>query len=223
MVEKNEKIPDQVYVTMSVVMFTLDEWELKIVLLERTKKPRSWMWALPWWYLMTNKSAEQTVQLKLFKKLWLVNVYLESIGVFSDPKRDPRWRAVNIAYVSAWLYHNIQKLSSYGEVKLFSLKKLPKMPFDHSDIVRYAYSILQKKMMDSNIAQFFLPRQFTLTQLQTVYDQIQWKTSDIRNFRKFIQRYVSLKSTGKQQQNVWHRPAMLYEFSTKNIDIDYYN
>lgn len=60
------------------------------------------------------------------------------------------------------------------------------MAFDHRDIVTAAYTVLRHKLFHSNIAQFFLPKTFTLAQLQEVYDTILSTKSDTRNFRKYI-------------------------------------
>jgi 8-oxo-dGTP diphosphatase len=74
--------------------------------------------------------------------------------------------------------------------------------------------------MHSNIAQFFLPKLFTFQQLQQVYDIILWTTSDVRNFRNFITKSHIVRSTKKKEENVAHRPATLYQFIHKDINID---
>lgn len=212
-----------VYVTLSVVLFTIMDGELKIVLIKRSREPYLWYRCLPGWYLDYEKSAEQTLAQKLFHKTWLHTIYLEQIHTFTNPDRDFRYRSVNISYLSAGMYRNLKNISTYGEVEFHSIKHLPALAFDHADIITYAYQLLQQRIISSNIAQFFLPKQFTLTQLQDVYDRVRWYDSDVRNFRNFVYNQHIVRNTWKKQKMVSHRPAALFEFVHKDINISQYN
>lgn len=212
-----------IYVTLSVVLFTIIDHELKIVLIKRSRDPYLGYRCLPWWYIDWEKSAEQTLTQKLFQKTWLHNIYLEQVHAFTDPERDSRYRSINIAYLSAGIYHDLKNISTYGEVEFHSIKNLPTLAFDHGDIIVYIYQILQQRIITSNIAQFFLPRQFTLRQLQEVYDTVRWYRSDVRNFRNFIYNQNIVKNTWKKQTKVSYRPAYLFEFIHRDINIAEYN
>lgn len=216
-------INQQIYVNTAVVIFSIVDDELKVLLIKRTQAPFEWFWGLPGWYLENDKSADQIVVEKLLMKVWLRNIYLEQFHTFTDPKRDARYRAITIGYMSIWNYHDIKKYSQYGEVAFLGIKTLAKLAFDHRDIMKQAYATLRNKLFHSNIAQFFLPRYFTLQQLQSVYDTILGHTSDVRNFRKYIDKAHIIKPTGKKEINVSHRPALLYEFINKDIHVgDYF-
>ncbi len=209
----------QIYVNTAVVIFSIVDDELKVLLIKRTQAPFEWFWWLPGGYLENDKSADQTVMEKLLMKVWLRNIYLEQFETFTDPKRDARYRAITIWYMSIGNYHDIKKYSQYGEVGFLSVKTLAKLAFDHRDIMKRAYAVLRAKLFHSNIAQFFLPRYFTLQQLQAVYDTILGSKSDVRNFRKYIDKAHLVKATGKKETNVSHRPAILYEFINKDIHV----
>ena len=211
-----------IYVTLSVVLFTIVDHELKIVLIKRSRDPYVWYRCLPWWYVDPEKSAKQTLIQKLFQKTWLHNIYLEQVYTFTNPERDFRYRSINIAYLSAGIYYDLKNISTYGEVEFHSIKCLPALAFDHGDIIAYVYQILQQKIITSNIAHFFLPRQFTLRQLQEVYDTIRGYRSDVRNFRTFIYNKNIIKNTGKKEITVSHRPAYLFEFTHRDINIAEY-
>jgi len=212
----------RIYVNTAVAMFSIIQWELAVLLIKRVQEPFEWCRCLPGGYLENDKPADQTVMEKLLMKVGLRNIYLEQCGTFTDPKRDPRYRAITIGYISIGEYHDIKKYSHYGEVAFRPLKKLPRMAFDHKDIIRHAYSVLRYKLMHSNIAQFFLPKYFTLQQLQQVYDTILGSVSDVRNFRNFIAKAHIVKSTKRKEENVSHRPAILYEFRYKDVKIEDY-
>lgn len=212
-----------IYVNTAVVIFSIVEWELKVLLIRRTQAPFEWFWWLPGGYIDDNKSADDTVMEKLLIKTWLRHIYLEQFWVFSDPKRDPRYRAISLWYISIGIFNDIKKYSQYGEVAFHSIKTMAKLAFDHREIMTKAYMVLRHKLFHSNIAQFFLPRYFTLQQLQEVYDIILGTKADVRNFRKYIEKAHIIKSTGKKEINVSHRPALLYEFITKDVKISDYN
>ena len=76
---------------------------------------------------------------------------------------------------------------------------------------------LQGKLAYTTIAQYLLPKHFTLSELQAVYEIILQKDFDKRNFRKKILTLEVIKETGKMQEGVKNRPAALYEFSSKKI------
>ncbi|HEX5447971.1 MAG TPA: hypothetical protein VFW90_02100, partial [Candidatus Saccharimonadales bacterium] len=60
------------------------------------------------------------------------------------------------------------------------------------------------------------PPDFTLSQLQEVYEVILGHQVDKRNFRKKIQSLDLIEATGQKQSGRKHRPAMLYRFKTRN-------
>lgn len=212
-------INQNIYVNTAVVIFSIVDNELKVLLIKRTQAPFEWFWWLPGGYLENDKSADQIVMEKLLTKTWLRHLYLEQFNTFTDPKRDPRYRAITIWYMSIGEYHDIKKYSQYGEVAFNSIKTLSKTAFDHKEIIKSAYAVLRTKLFHSNIAQFFLPRYFTLQQLQSVYDAILGSKSDVRNFRSYIKKSHIVKATGKKETNVSHRPALLYEFINKDIHV----
>ncbi|HBB04340.1 TPA: hypothetical protein DCZ39_05630 [Patescibacteria group bacterium] len=85
--------------------------------------------------------------------------------------------------------------SDASEAKFFDVKKLPKLAFDHKKIVEYAIQRLKRKMEYTNVAQYILPKKFTLRQLQDVYETTLDQRIDVRNFRKKIEKLDLIKAT----------------------------
>lgn len=71
----------------------------------------------------------------------------------------------------------------------------------------------------TNVAQYILPKKFTLRQLQDVYETILDQQIDVRNFRKKIDKIGLVKETGEKEIGVQYRPAKLYNFVDKNLKI----
>lgn len=105
------------------------------------------------------------------------------------------------------------------EVKFFPVDALPKLGFDHKKILTYAVQRLRRKMEYTNVAQYILPKKFTLRQLQDVYETILDQHIDVRNFRKKIDKLGLVKETGEKEIGVQYRPAKLYSFVDKSLKI----
>ena len=213
----NPVLNQNIIISVDIVMFTIQDDKLKILLLKRHIEPYIWFWALPGTPIRQTETAEWSVGRMLYEKLWLSKIYYEQLYTFTWLARDPRNRAVSLSFMSVSRNFGTPKweyLTQYHEIK-----KLPPMAFDHQEIIRYAYQRLKYKLEYTNIAQHFLAKYFTLTELQNIYEVILGYTFDTRNFRKKIKSLNIVKPTGKKQDNVKNRPAELYEFVNKKLEI----
>jgi 8-oxo-dGTP diphosphatase len=101
-------------------------------------------------------------------------------------------------------------------VSWFGMTELPDLAFDHRQILRMAHERLRAKLDYSTIAFQFLNRDFTLSELQHVYEVIIREKIDKRNFRKRVLSTNLIKDTGKQTRAGAHRPARLYRARNPN-------
>ncbi|MBF1038546.1 MAG: hypothetical protein HXL13_03970 [Candidatus Nanosynbacter sp.] len=104
------------------------------------------------------------------------------------------------------------------EVAFFDVNKIPKLAYDHTNIIKYAKERLIAKMTYTNSAFAFLDRRFTLTQLQTVYEIVFGREFDKRNFRKKFLSLNLIHETNKLWRDGAHRPAKLYEFNSSKLE-----
>jgi 8-oxo-dGTP diphosphatase len=103
------------------------------------------------------------------------------------------------------------------ETKWHAVDSLPTLAYDHNTIIGMAIDRLKGKISYTNIAQFLLPSEFTLSELQNVHELVLGKGLDKRNFRKKILGCNILKETGRTRKQGVMRPAALYEFSSKKL------
>ena len=208
-------------VTVDVLLFTVEDGELKILLVKRKETPFEDSWALPGGFVRMNESLDEAASRELSEETGVRDLYLEQLYTFGDPKRDPRTRVITVTYMS--LASNAEwKLKSTGDVKeasFFPIDRLPKLAFDHAGIVDYGLQRLRSKLGYTNIVLGLLPGSFTLTELQRVYEIILKTRVDKRNFRKKILSTGLIVSSGKKLEGIAHRPAMLYSFKDKKIVI----
>ena len=92
---------------------------------------------------------------------------------------------------------------------------LPKLAFDHKQIVDVAIKRLQAKIRYQPIGFELLPNRFSLGQLQVLYEKILQRKLDKRNFRKKLLSLDLLIDCQKKQENVPHRAAKLFRFNKK--------
>lgn len=207
--------------TVDALVFTIiDSSKLKIALVKRAKEPFKGDWSLPGGFVNINESLEDSVKQKLSLKAGYENLYLEQLATFGDIDRDPRSRVITVAYFALTSAENFRSINSDSvvETALFDIKTLPKnLAFDHKKIIQCGLERLQNKIQYSNIAYGLLSKEFTLTQLQKVYEVILGKTIDKRNFRKKMLTTNLLINTKKKTSDSAHRPAELYKFKSKDL------
>jgi len=150
-------------------------------------------------------------------------VYLEQLYTFGELSRgeDAR-RGVAVTYFA---------LVQHGQVRLreqtapdgpsgwqpgwHDAYKLPPLAFDNNVVVDYAIRRLRSKLEYTNVAYSLLPRQFTLSELQQVYEAILDREMDKRNFRRRMLSLGIIKPAGGTRMEGAHRPAQLFTFTRR--------
>jgi 8-oxo-dGTP diphosphatase len=159
------------------------------------------------------ETALETCVRVLSEKGGLEKVHLEQLYTFSDVERDKRNRVVSVAYLGL-VRPDQAKMYAHDLASFVPVKKLKKLAYDHDEMLKVALKRLQGKLAYTTIAQYLLPRHFTLSELQDVYEIILKREFDKRNFRKKVLALGIVKDTGRMQEGVKNRPAALYEFSS---------
>jgi len=199
-------------VTTDIVIFTIRQDELKVLLVKRANTPFQGEWALPGGFVALDESLEEGARRELQEETGVAGVYLEQLYTFGKPDRDPRERVITVAYYALIPTDEVEiRAATDAEgVSWYGMEELPNLAFDHAEILDAAHERLVAKLEYSTIAFQFMPKEFTLTELQTVYELILREPVDKRNFRKRILSLNLIKETGKERKSGAHRPAKLY-------------
>ncbi len=197
-----------------VNLFTLDKNKLKVFLVKRDYEPLKGYWMLPNNLLMTSETIEDCALDTTLEFLGTNNIYLKQCNIFSKIDRIPNDRIVGNSLIglidSETLIFKKQKTSYEGV--WFPIDEIPKMVYDHADILKDAISYLKNQLQNTELLKVLFPSDFTLTELQSLYEQILNKKLDRRNFRKKILHLDILEDTKEKTNNKTGRPAELYRF-----------
>ncbi|MFN7119002.1 MAG: NUDIX hydrolase [Saprospiraceae bacterium] len=207
--------------TVDCVIFGLDESsKLKVLLIQRKNEPFQGFWALPGGFVDMDENLEQSALRELEEETGVTNVFIEQLYTFGEPDRDPRGRTVSVTYFALvnLAEHPVNAASDAQQANWYEIDNLPPLAFDHDHILQVAINRLRAKVRYQPIGFELLPEQFTLSQLQKLYETILGvKKLNKRNFRTRILKMDVLKEVGKQE-GVAHRPAVLYSFDKERYE-----
>lgn len=201
-------------VTVDLVILTIAEQDLKVLLIRRGEEPFKGRWALPGGFVEIDESLERAAARELKEEVGVRDVYLEQLYTFGDPKRDPRGRVVSVVYfalVDAGR-QRIAAASDAADAGWHSVFGPPRLAFDHRKALDYAVWRLRNKLEWTTVGYELLPRKFTLSELQRVYEIILQRPVDKRNFRKKILAQGQIRELNETRADGAHRPAKLYSF-----------
>ncbi len=164
------------------------------------------------------------------------SIYLKQMEVFSDPQRvqgnELSWinthYGVELSRVLTVVFFALVKLDEKllthtkrrgGEwVELNDVRRLA---LDHNKILVSAIDHLMHLFHQEPIAFEFLPKKFTMRQLQNLYETVLDIEIDNRNFRKKMLALDYIVEVGEKENSVAHKPAQFYFFDKKKYDREY--
>ncbi len=199
-------------VTTDIAVFSIFEEQLNILLIQRANEPFKKHWALPGGFVEMDEDLKEGAARELYEETNLSSIYLEQLYTFGSPQRDPRERVITVAYYALVASSEVSHAATGSDVatRWFPVPSLPALAFDHKVIIDTALDRLSSKVRYSTIALQLLPQQFTMHELQNIYEIILDENLDKRNFRKKILALDYVVESGKQRSSGQHRPAKLY-------------
>ena len=215
---KNNSSHQKISVAVDVLLFTIEDDKLKIVLVKRKEKPFKGSFALPGVALRESETLKEAAERSVRERTGLKNIFLEQLYTFGELERDPRSRTVSVTYYALTDQGKLDASGADDGVSLISVDEIlkgdPELAFDHREIIEYGRNRLGGKVNYSDIAFEFVPEEFTLPQLQRVYEILLGESLYKANFRKMISPLV--EETGNMLTGMAHRPSKLYRRKQNN-------
>lgn len=215
----NPKAFDPISVTVDAVILGISksksdnyrksaESKLKILLVKRTEYPYKGFYGLPGGFVLQDETMEDSLRRTLKNKTGLSEVYSEQLYTFGDVNRDPRMRVISCAYISLL----DSEKAEVKDAEWFDVEDINNIPiaFDHINIINEALNRLRSKINYSDIVYHMMPDEFTIGELQRVYELILGEPLLAAQFRRTIA--DKIEDTGKMTENLGHRPSRIYRY-----------
>jgi 8-oxo-dGTP diphosphatase len=194
------------------VVFTVVDGRIAVLLVRRDAAPAKGRWALPGGFVGTRESPAATVARKLSEKTGIPPIYLEQLGTYAQPGRDPRGWLPSIAYL-ALVPAELLPAAAAADAGWHALDALPPLAFDHERLIADGLERLRGKLWYSNVAVGLLPAEFTMSQARRVYESISGVTYDPANFTRDLRASGLVEpSESVARSERAGRPARLYRF-----------
>jgi ADP-ribose pyrophosphatase YjhB (NUDIX family) len=204
-------------------IFIADKGSIKILLLKKETEPYKGYWFLPHSILLNDECVSECAS-KILQSFVGVELSFEENAVFSDIDRISDERVIGISCIG--LIDNITFSLKQEETTLehhwFEINSLPKMIYDHAKIANKAIQDLKNILRKINMVKKLFPSDFTLSELQKIYEQLLQSKLDRRNFRKKLAALNVLEPTGEKNIGESGRPAQLYRFKEDLQDQEIY-
>jgi 8-oxo-dGTP diphosphatase len=213
-------------ITVDVVVFTVADGYLQVLGIRRPNPPFRGSFALPGGFVRMDESLEDAARRVLREETGVKDIYLEQLYTFGDPGRDPRTRVITVAYVALVPIERIM-ITREAQAKMLiwlrieswrgrpcavgPLDRPEPLAFDHERIVATAVERVRGKLEYTTIAFQLLRSEFTLTEIQQVYETILERKLAKAAFRRRILDAGVVRPTSRERRG-GHRPARLYRF-----------
>ena len=202
--------------SLDCLIFGLIDGKINLLLVKRETAPFKDQWAIPGDLIYPDEDLPLAASRILKELTSIKGLELHQAQTFGHPARHPMGRVITSAYFALVRIEQLQEFSkSWSDrIKWFPVHSIPRLPFDHNEIVDSTFEMLKQKLTVFPIAFDLLPEKFTINGLQEIYEyafNVDW---DKANFRKKIKK-IPLINLKTKQQNVKHRPASLYSFDAK--------
>ncbi|MDR1222704.1 MAG: NUDIX domain-containing protein [Tannerella sp.] len=203
------------YVAVDCIIFGFSEGNLNLLLLKRNFEPSRGKWSLMGGFVQKDESTDNAAKRVLKELTGLDSVFMEQVGAFGEMERDPGERVISIAYYALINIndHDRELVQSHNALWT-DINKLPRLIFDHREMVEKARNRMKQKAGSEPIGFNLLPKLFTLTQLQTLYEAIYGESMDKRNFRKRVAETEFIEMTDEIDKTGSKRGARLYRMNS---------
>lgn len=204
----------QFYVSVDCIIFGLNRGRLSVLLTRRGFEPEKGKWSLVGGFVRHDENLIDAAKRVLLQLTGLSDVFMEQVGAFGEINRDPGDRVISVAYYALVNFdeHDRARVMLHDACWV-DLAELPELSFDHPAMIQMALAILRRKFSTEPIGFNLLPRLFTLSQLQALYESVLGEPLDKRNFRKRVAEMDCIEMTPLIDKSGSRRGAALYRYN----------
>jgi len=222
------------HISIDCVVFGFHEGVLKVLLLKIKKEDA---WYLPGGFVLQQEPIETAANRILKERTGLDEIFLQQFHVFGDPERSKEHFEMYKDMLPAkenWFTNRFLTIGYYALVDFcetnpapdqFSstcnwcdLHAIPELRLDHALILKTALDALRLQLNYQPIGYNLMPKQFTMPELQKLYETILDKKLDRRNFQRRMLGFGILNRSEQPRKGGAHKAPYLYSFDLKNYE-----
>jgi len=194
--------------------YDIKEKEIKLLLVKRSFNPAKGKWSLSGGFVEPGESLDTAASRVLRNLTGLKNIFMKQLYCYGEPRRDPGARVISVAWWALIKIRDIdKKVTDRNGAHWQSMKQIPKLIFDHSQMVERALKELRLQVRIKPAGFELLPEKFTLVQLVDLYEAIYQRSFDKRNFRKKLLSMDVLEKLDEKEKETSKRGAYYYRFN----------
>lgn len=217
------------HISVDTVIFGFNGDQLKVLLL---KMKFNHQYFLPGGYMKKDENLESAAIRILRERTQLDKIFLQEFAVFSELNRseeafkdfpDDLWHKKRFISVGYYALVNHKDVSPIGDelsescdwIILDELES-QNITMDHKQIIEKALNTLREQISYKPIGLNLLPKKFTLSELQKLYEAILGRTLNRGNFYRKIKNIGILKKLDEKRKGGAHKAPDLYTFDQEN-------
>jgi len=207
---------------------SIQEESLHVVLVKRPAgkgEPFPGLWALPGGFIDLDQDGDllACASRKLKEKTGVVTPYLEQVGTWGGAKRDPRGWSTATLYFALVAADSVALVpgGNAGEAKWSRIeghRVKDKLAFDHAELLKEAVERLRSKVEYTSLPAFLMPSEFTLSELQRIYEITLDRLLEKKAFRTRVLAADLLEEVPRRREGA-NRPAQLYKLKSRKKPI----
>jgi 8-oxo-dGTP diphosphatase len=222
-------------VSIDNVIFGFHENQLKVLLLQDLNKS---VWMLPGGFVGKKEHIDEAAIRILKVRTGLDTIFLKQFYTFGSHRRSNNKVLVKALksldqkfdkdhwilqrFITVGYYALVEYATVHPQPDEFSLvcewcdlEKLPELLLDHREIINKALDEMRLNLNYQPIGYNLLPKEFTMKNLQSVYETILGRKLDRGNFNRKILTYGILDRKEKHYSGGAHKAPYLYSFNKK--------
>ena len=214
--------------TVDLTIFSIQDDALHVLLVRRPAakgEPFPNLWALPGGFIDLDRDVdlEGCAARKLKEKTGVVTPYLEQVGTWGGAKRDPRGWSTTTLYFALVAADSVSLIpgGNAGEAKWAHIeghRVKDKLAFDHAELLTEAVERLRGKVEYTSLPAFLMPSEFTLSELQRIYEITLDRLLEKKSFRTRVLATDLLEEVPRRRAGA-NRPAQLYKLKNRKRPI----
>lgn len=206
-------------VTVDLVVLTVRADALCALLVRRGEAPFRGRWALPGGFVQVAESVDAAASRELREETGVSGLFLEQLGTYGEPRRDPRMRVVSVAYLA--LAPDLPVPVAGTDAAAASwvpVGEVAALAFDHAVILADGVERARSKLEYTALGTEFCAAEFTVAELRRVYEIVWGVPVDPRNFHRKVTGVEGLlTATGETTARDGGRPAALFRRGVASV------